>query len=86
MKKFGIGQPLRRREDRRFLTGRGCYTDDIHLDGELVGLVLRAPFAHGRITELDVSEAAAAPGVKAVLTAATLKEMGVGNEIPCLAP
>ncbi|GIX17214.1 MAG: carbon monoxide dehydrogenase [Rhodothalassiaceae bacterium] len=86
MRKFGIGQPLRRREDRRFLTGRGRYTDDIRLDGELVGLVLRAPFAHGRITELDVSEAAAAPGVTAVLTAATLKEMGVANEIPCLAP
>ena len=86
MKKFGIGQPLRRREDRRFLIGRGRYTDDIHLDGELHGLVLRAPFAHGRVTELDVTDAAAAPGVRAVITAATLAEMGIANEIPCLAP
>lgn len=82
MRQFGIGQPLRRFEDLRFVTGQGCYTDDLAQDGQLHGFVLRAPVACGAITALDVAEARAAPGVHLVLTAAELAAEGVGP-IPC---
>ncbi len=86
MKKFGIGQPVKRREDRRFLTGRGHYTDDLAATGQLHGVVVRAPIAHAVLGDIDLSQAEALPGVVMVLTAARLKEMGVKNEIACLAP
>jgi len=65
----GIGQPLRRREDERFLTGRGRFGDDLNLPGQAVAYVLRSPYAHAEIAAIDVGAAAAAPGVLAVLTA-----------------
>ncbi|RMF16742.1 MAG: xanthine dehydrogenase family protein molybdopterin-binding subunit [Alphaproteobacteria bacterium] len=86
MKKFGIGQPVKRREDLRFLTGRGCYTDDLSRPGQLVGMAVRAPLAHAEIGEIDTTDAEALPGVHLVLTAERLKAMGVSNEIACLAP
>lgn len=81
--KFGTSQSMRRVEDIRFLTGRGRYTDDISVPGQLHGLVVRSPVAHGRITELDVAAARAAPGVVAVVTAADLGDAG---PLPCKAP
>ena len=72
MSKFGIGQPVRRVEDQRFITGEGRYTDDINLPGQAYGYVLRSPTAHARIASLDVSAAKAAPGVLLVVTAAEL--------------
>lgn len=53
MAKFGSGQPARRVEDVRFVTGHGRYTDDIDVAGQLYGVVVRAPVAHARITALD---------------------------------
>jgi carbon-monoxide dehydrogenase large subunit len=79
--KFGIGQPVRRVEDQRLITGQGRYTDDINLPGQAYGYVLRSPVAHGRITRLDVSAAKAAPGVLLVLTGSELDAA-----IPCLIP
>jgi carbon-monoxide dehydrogenase large subunit len=79
MSKFGSSQSVTRHEDTRFLTGAGGYVDDIAPEGALVGYVFRAALAHGEITELDVSEARAAEGVHAVLTAADLARMGVPN-------
>jgi len=73
--KFGVGQPVRRLEDPRLLTGRGRYVDDIALPGTLIGHVLRSPVAHGRIVALDVEAARAAPGVHLVLTADDLGDM-----------
>ena len=81
MSKFGIGQPVRRVEDQRLVSGQGRYTDDIDLPGQAHGYVLRSPVAHGRITRLDVAAAKAAPGVLLVLTAADL-DAG----LPCLIP
>ena len=49
MSKFGIGQPVRRIEDQRFITGKGRYTDDIDAPGQAYGYVLRSPTAHARI-------------------------------------
>jgi carbon-monoxide dehydrogenase large subunit len=65
---FGIGQPVRRKEDVRFLTGAGRYTDDVNLPGQAHLAILRSPHAHARIMSLDVAAARAAPGVLLVLT------------------
>ncbi|MBL4629530.1 MAG: xanthine dehydrogenase family protein molybdopterin-binding subunit [Roseicyclus sp.] len=79
MSKFGSSQSVTRFEDTRFLIGKGAYVDDIAPDGALFGYVLRAPMAHGTITELDVDNARSAPGIRAVLTAADLTAAGVEN-------
>ncbi|HXO02416.1 MAG TPA: xanthine dehydrogenase family protein molybdopterin-binding subunit, partial [Stellaceae bacterium] len=65
----GMGQSVRRREDERFLTGRGRFGDDLNLPGQAVAWVLRSPHAHAEIAAIDTS-AAMIPGVLAVLTAA----------------
>ena len=70
MAKFGIGQPVRRVEDQRFLIGKGRYVDDIVLPGMAFGVNVLSPHAHARIKKVDVSKAKAAPGVLAVLTGA----------------
>ncbi|MBW8758329.1 MAG: xanthine dehydrogenase family protein molybdopterin-binding subunit [Burkholderiales bacterium] len=77
-----IGQPLRRREDARFLTGAGQYTDDVVLPGQSYAVFVRSPHAHARITSIDTSAAKAAPGVLAVFTGADLAEAKVGG-LPC---
>ena len=75
--KTGIGQPVRRREDFRLLTGKGCYSDDYNLAGQAYAVMLRAPHAHARIRAIDTTVAAAAPGVLAVLTGRDLVTGGL---------
>src|SRR5436853_6911747 len=82
MKQFGIGQPIRRVEDRRFLTGYGRYLDDVVRPREAHAVVLRSPHAHARIRRLDTAAAAALPGVIAVLTGEDLAKEALGT-IPC---
>jgi len=77
-----IGQPLRRREDARFLTGAGQYTDDVVLPGQSYAVFVRSPYAHARIKSIDTSTARAAPGVLAIFTGADLAEAKVGG-LPC---
>ena len=84
MGQFGVGQPVRRLEDERLLTGAGRYTDDIALPGQAHGFVVRSPIAHAVIGRLDVAAARAAPGVLGVYTAAELEAGGVGT-IKCIA-
>ena len=79
MKDQGIGVSVRRKEDFRFLTGAGNYTDDIHRPGQLYAYILRSPHAHAEIAEIDTRNAGAAPGVIAVFTAS---DMQVGG-LPC---
>ena len=76
MAKFGIGQPVRRVEDPRLVTGAGRYSDDINLPNQVHGFVLRSPHAHARIRGIDTSAAKAAPGVLAILTGAELGSAG----------
>ena len=76
---FGSG--IRRREDPRLITGGSVYTDDVTLPGMVHAAILRSPHAHARITGVDVSAAAAAPGVIAVYTGADVD--GVLAPIPC---
>lgn len=77
-----IGKPLLRREDQRFLTGAGQYTDDVVLPGQTYGVFLRSPHAHARIRSIDVSRASKAPGVVHIFTGADLAEAKVGG-LPC---
>jgi carbon-monoxide dehydrogenase large subunit len=77
-----IGTSVRRREDYRFLTGQGTYTDDINRPGQLYAYILRSPHAHARITGIDTSGAAKAAGVTAVYTGSDLAADGIGG-LPC---
>ena len=61
-----------RKEDARFLRGRGNYLDDVQLPGMLHGAILASPYAHARIVSIDTSAAEAHPKVKAVITGAML--------------
>ncbi len=78
MAKFGIGQPVRRVEDQRFLTGQGRYVDDIVLPGMLHACNVLSPHAHAKIKKVDVSKAKAAPGVLLVLTGADVVAEKIG--------
>ncbi|AQZ64455.1 carbon-monoxide dehydrogenase large subunit [[Actinomadura] parvosata subsp. kistnae] len=63
---------MHRKEDARFIRGRGTYTDDVRLPGMLYGAILRSPHAHARIVSVDTSAAEAHPKVRAVITGQTL--------------
>ena len=69
----GIGARVRRKEDQRFVTGTGRYTDDIDRPGQAYAYFLRSPHAHARIRGIDIAQAQAAPGVVAVYTGRDLK-------------
>ena len=68
-----VGASIKRKEDRRFLTGQGSFTDDIRLPNQAHAVVVRSPHAHARIRRIEVAAARAAPGVLLVLTAADVK-------------
>jgi len=78
MGQFGIGQPVKRFEDRRFLRGEGRFQHDFNLPGQAHAVVLRSPHAHAKIRALDTGPARAAPGVLAVLTGDDLAAAGLG--------
>jgi len=75
----GIGAAVKRREDFRFLTGRGNYTDDINRPNQAYAYILRSPYAHAAINKIDTAKAKAAPGVVAIFTGADYDKGGV----PC---
>jgi carbon-monoxide dehydrogenase large subunit len=83
--KFGIGQPVHRKEDPRLLRGEGRYADDVDLPGQACARVVRSPHAHGRLRGIDVAAAMAVPGVLAVYTAADFARAGYGA-IVCKLP
>ena len=72
-----IGRPIRRKEDFRFITGSGHYTDDLAKPGQSHAVFVRSPYAHARIVSIDPAAAMAMPGVIAVLTGEDLKADGV---------
>ena len=74
----GLGEPAPRVEDLRLVTGRGRFVDDVALPGMAFACVVRSPIAHAKIDEIDVTEAAAAPGVLAVLTGDDYAADGLG--------
>src|SRR5882762_134610 len=75
-----FGKSIKRREDPRFITGRGNYVDDLKLPGMTYAAFVRSPHAHARIRSIDVAGAKAHPGVVAVFTG---KDMTGVNSLPC---
>jgi carbon-monoxide dehydrogenase large subunit len=75
-----IGQSVRRREDARFLTGRGQYTDDIVLPRQTYGVFVRSAYAHARLRRVDTAAALAAEGVLGVYTGEHFRDVG---GLPC---
>ena len=81
MSEWGIGKPVRRREDDRFIRGRGQYTDDINRPNQTHAVFVRSPHAHALIRSIDLEEANAAPGVVAILTGKDVAEDGLAGLI-----
>src|SRR5690606_31207876 len=79
MRKFGIGQAVRRKEDARFITGTGRYLDDIVVDGEVHGVVVRSPHANARIVSIDCDPIRSLPGGLAVFTGRDYVAANMGN-------
>ena len=77
----GIGARVKRKEDKRFLLGKGKYTDDIRVENQSFGAFVRSPHAHARIKGIDASAALAMDGVLAVHTGPELKADGIGDII-----
>src|SRR4249920_1004321 len=75
-----IGKSVKRVEDKRFITGRGNYTDDIVLPHQTYASFVRCPYAHAKIISVDTSAAKAMPGVVAVYTGADVADV---NGVPC---
>ena len=76
-----IGESLRRKEDLRYLTGAGQYTDDIQLANQRYAVFVRSPHAHATIKSIDTSRAEAMPGVRKVFTGKDIE--GKMNGLPC---
>jgi carbon-monoxide dehydrogenase large subunit len=77
----GIGAAVRRKEDHRFITGKGHYTDDVSRPGQSFAYFVRSPHAHAKISSVDCKAAAAMPGVIAILTGKDLADDKIGNLI-----
>ncbi|MCB1448582.1 MAG: xanthine dehydrogenase family protein molybdopterin-binding subunit, partial [Nitratireductor sp.] len=77
----GIGARVLRKEDQRFITGKGRYTDDFKIAGMHYAAFVRSPHAHAKIKGIDKSAAEAMPGVVAVLDGKQLTGDGIGNLI-----
>ena len=78
----GIGARVLRKEDQRFITGKGRYTDDFNRPGQLFAVFVRSPHAHALIKSVDTSAAQSSDGVAAVYTGADVAEDGLGG-LPC---
>ena len=72
-----IGKPMQRREDARFLTGAGQYTDDVTLPHQTYAVFVRSPHAHAVIKSVDISRAMAMPGVERIFTGKVIEVGGV---------
>ena len=82
----GIGASVRRKEDKRFITGKGRYTDDINRNGQLYAYFIRSDVAHANIKSIDVREAAKSEGVIAIYTGEDIAADGIGGPICGWAP
>ena len=80
----GMGHRMKRKEDPRFIQGRGRYIDDVKLPGMVYMDLVRSPYAHAKILKIDASEALATPGVLAVITGEDLKKAGNLHWMPTL--
>ncbi|RVT86806.1 xanthine dehydrogenase family protein molybdopterin-binding subunit [Rhodobacteraceae bacterium CCMM004] len=81
MSDTGIGARVKRKEDKRFITGKGRYTDDVRVDNQAYAAFVRSPHAHARVNGIDTSAAEGMEGVIAVLNGNQLTGDGIGNLI-----
>ena len=79
-----MGHRMKRKEDPRFIQGKGNYVDDVKLPGMLYMDIVRSPYAHAKITNIDASAALKIPGVLAVITGEDLKKAGNLHWMPTL--
>ena len=77
MNKFGIGQPVLRDEDIKFISGKGLYTGDINLENQSFMYVLRSYVAHGKIKNIDITDALNAEGVINIFIGKDLSDAGI---------
>ena len=75
--KFGVGQPVPRKEDPTLLRGEGRYTDDVNLADQVYAVMVRSKIAHGVLKGIDTKAASSMPGMLAILTHADLEAAGV---------
>jgi carbon-monoxide dehydrogenase large subunit len=75
--KFAVGQPVRRVEDTRLITGKGKFTDDLKLPNTAHGIFVRSPYAHANISSINFEEALKMPGVVDIYTGERLKSEGL---------
>src|SRR5271170_3309856 len=80
----GMGHSVKRKEDGRFIQGKGTYVDDVHLPGMVYGHVVRSPYAHARLLSVNIENAMKVPGALAVITGADLAAAGL-SWMPTLA-
>ncbi len=81
MSATGIGAAVRRKEDHRFITGKGHYTDDINRPGQAYAYFLRSPHAHATIKSIDTKAASGMPGIVAIFTGADLTAAKISGHI-----
>src|ERR1700721_1465186 len=79
LQKYGVGQPVRRKEDDTLVRGKGKYTDDFQLPGQVYAWIVRSSHAHGVLRGIDTSAAKAMPGVLGVWTGTDLVAAGLGS-------
>ena len=80
--KFGIGQSVKRKEDDKFLTGTGCYNDDINFKNQVYMHIVRSPYAFAKIININYEKAKEYPGVLGVLSNDTIKTMNINPMYP----
>ena len=80
--KFGIGQPLKRKEDNKFLTGNGSYTDDLNFKDLAHMYIIRSPFAFAKINNIDISKANNLRGIYNIINYTTVKDLGINPMLP----
>src|SRR6516162_9192627 len=73
----GMGHSIKRKEDLRFIQGKGNYVDDVNLPGMVYGQLVRSPYAHARIKGVNIAKAKALPGVLAIITGEDLAKAGL---------
>jgi carbon-monoxide dehydrogenase large subunit len=76
--RHALGHRMKRKEDPRFLQGKGNYVDDITMPGMLFAAIVRSPYPHATIRNIDIGEAMKVPGVQAVITGKDLEAAGLG--------
>ena len=79
LQKYGVGQPVRRKEDDTLVRGKGKYTDDFSLPGQAYAWIVRSSHAHGIIRGIDTATASTMPGVLGVWTG---KDLAAAKSLP----